>query len=152
MRSLIIGIVGIVLASCNQQASSNDISAKAAFENYVTELNNGNTSKAAAYYDSNDGFHWIERGSVQYETGQEAANALMSLQSSGGQAHMSLSDTRVAKLSQTSALVSSHFDFDMLDMDGKPQFSFNGWMTVGMVKRPDGWKIAGGQTGPGKTE
>jgi len=65
---------------------------------------------------------------------------------------MTLDTIRVAELTETSALLSAHFDFAMMSDDGTPQFSFDGWMTVGMVKRGDNWKIAGGQTGPGSSE
>ena len=65
---------------------------------------------------------------------------------------MTLDTMRVSNLTNDSALLSTHFDFVMRSKDGDTQFSFDGWMTVGMVRREEGWKIAGGQTGPGRTE
>ena len=40
----------------------------------------------------------------------------------------------------------------MFSNDNEEIFSFDGWMTLGMVKRDKGWLIAGGQTGPGGEE
>ncbi len=152
MRFIIVGIIVIILASCGPSKPTSDISAQSAFETYVAALNQGDVVKAASYYDTADGFHWIERGHVQYETGAEAGKALMALQSGGGQSEMTLDNIRVAELTQNSALISSHFDFVMTSESGELQFAFDGWMTVGMVKREDGWKIAGGQTGPGLSD
>ncbi|MDB2437506.1 nuclear transport factor 2 family protein [Hellea sp.] len=152
MRVLLLGLTGLYLASCGQASTPRAMSAQEAFETYVAALNAGDIATAAAYYDRADGFHWIERGHVQYETGEDAANSLLALQANGGTSEMTLDTLRVSKLTNDSALISTHFDFEMRSDNGTPQFSFDGWMTVGMVRRSEGWKIAGGQTGPGKTE
>jgi hypothetical protein len=115
-------------------------------------LNAGDTDKAAAMYDTTDGFHWIERGIIQYENGADAAASLRALSETGGRSNMTIDSVRVAELGDTSALVSAHFDFVMFSEENEEAFSFDGWMTVGMIKREEGWRIAGGQTGPGSDE
>ena len=151
MRTLLICAFSLFLAACGKASTTSYATPEQAFEDYVAALNNGDAAKAADYYDTADGFHWIERGHVQYETGEEAASSLRALQSSGGQSEMTLDTMRVSNLTNDSALLSTHFDFVVRSKDGDTQFSFDGWMTVGMVRREEGWKIAGGQTGPGKT-
>ncbi len=150
MRFITILTMALTLASCSQTKNDTASEAKAAFGVYVDALNNGDTDVAAAMYDDEMGFHWIERGGVQYDNGADAAASLKALSQSGGIARMTADNIRVAKMGDRSALVSAHFDYAMLSEDGEKQFAFDGWMTVGMVKRPGGWKIAGGQTGPGK--
>jgi len=151
MRVFIPLFATVLLIACTQQPTKPDVSAQSAFESYVEALNAGETDTAANYYDTADGFHWIERGGIQYENGSDAANSLRDLQSTAS-SKMTLDNIRVAELSATSALISTHFDFTMLSAANEPQFSFDGWMTVGMVYREGGWKIAGGQTGPGNSE
>ena len=65
---------------------------------------------------------------------------------------MTVTDMRVAEMADDAALVSAQFEFTMLSDSGERQFGFDGWMTVGMVKRAQGWRIAGGQTGPVQDE
>lgn len=152
MRLILLAFLTTTLIACSQTTTDPAKEARAAFEEYVAALNSGDIDKAAAMYDSGDGFHWIERGGVQYDKGEKAAASLRSLSASGGKSEMKTDDVRVASMGDSSALVSAHFDYAMLDDTGKEQFSFDGWMTIGMVKRANGWKIVGGQTGPGKTQ
>jgi len=84
LRIYLLCLIGIILASCAPVQAPSSTSAQQAFENYVVALNDGDVAKAATYYDTADGFHWIERGHVQYETGADAANALKTLQTRGG--------------------------------------------------------------------
>jgi len=150
MRLMAILMAALTLVSCSQKNSDTAAEAKAAFGTYVKALNDGDINLAVAMYDDEIGFHWIERGEVQYDKGADAAASLKALSQSGGKAMMTADNVRVAAMENGSALVSAHFDYAMLDEEGEQQFAFDGWMTVGMVKRADGWKIAGGQTGPGK--
>ena len=152
IRVIFTSLSALILVSCSQTPLKPHVSAATAFEAYVAALNDGDIAKASSFYDTADGFHWIERGRVQYETGLEAANALKSLQSGSGKSKMTIDTLRVAELSDNAALLSTHFDFARLSETGVTEFSFGGWMTVGMVRRADGWKIAGGQTGPDSLE
>ena len=149
MRFIIVTGLACIIAACNSEPVDTRAQAHRAFETYIEALNRGDTETAASMYDNNEGFHWIERGGVQYESGAEAADSLRALSANGGRSNMSVDNIRVAVLADGAALVSGHFDFTMLSSDGEPQFSFDGWMTVGMVKRAGAWRIAGGQTGPG---
>ncbi|WP_162789542.1 nuclear transport factor 2 family protein [Altererythrobacter sp. ZODW24] len=151
MRAFAILMASLALSACSVQKLDSADEAKAAFESYISALNNGDTEAAAAVYDSGPGFHWIERGGVQYASGAAAANSLRELAKSSGESTMTIEDVQVASMSADSALVSAHFEYVMEGAAGEQGFSFDGWMTVGMVKREDGWKIAGGQTGPGKS-
>lgn len=152
MKSIALIFSCVVLTACNPAQSDNKAEARAAFEAYAEALNTGDIEVAAAMYDTEAGFHWVERGDIQYATGAEAAASLRGLSGGDGQPHMTLDRIQVADLGEEAALVSAHFDFAMLSTDGAEQFSFDGWMTVGMVKRADGWRIAGGQVGPGLAE
>jgi len=139
-----------MLVSCTAQESNPAQDAQAAFDQYVAAVNAGDSAAIARMYDTNPGFHWVERGGVQYTSGKEATASFEELVASGATPQMTTDDMQIAVLSDSSALVSAHFDLAMLDEAGAEQFAFDGWMTVGMVKRDEGWKIAGGQTGPGK--
>lgn len=149
MRLAAFIVMAFAFVSCSDRKIDTAPEAKAAFEAYVGALNKGDIAVAAAMYDAEEGFHWIERGQVQYESGEEAAASLKSLVANGSAIEMTLGTVRVAELTAGSALVSAQFSFAMSAENGDPQFSFDGWMTVGMVKRTDGWRIAGGQSGPG---
>ncbi len=139
------------MSACEPERSVADSTAeaKAAFQAYVDAINTGDIESASAMYDNEDGFHWVERGGVQYARGEDAAESLRTLTSSGGVPRMSIDDIHAAHLDKGAALVSAHFDFSMLSDAGEVQFSFDGWMTVGMVMRSGVWRIAGGQVGPG---
>lgn len=152
MRTTFICLTALFLTSCGNNVSLSSTTSQEAFESYVTALNAGDTDKAASYYDTSEGFHWVERGHIQYDSGSEAADALKGFQSNGDRSEMTLDNMRVAELSKDSTLISTHFDFTMYNDTDEALFSFDGWMTVGMVKRGTDWKIAGGQTGPGKSE
>lgn len=65
---------------------------------------------------------------------------------------MTTDNMQLAVLGDGRALISAHFEMALLDKAEAEQFPFDGWVTVGMVKRDDGWKIAGGQTGPGEED
>lgn len=156
MRNLGMILLCLVLVACVQAVpkADSDSAAKAvdAFEAYVDALNAGDIETAAAIYDLSPGFHWIERGGVQYETGAEAARALKSLSANAGLSRMTVNTVKVSELAEGAVLLSAQFDFAMLSEAGDEQFSFDGWMTVGMAKRDGGWRIAGGQTGAGHRE
>lgn len=145
-------ILSLLLVACSETRTNTAAEAQAAFEAYVDALNKGNIDTAAQIYDLSPGFHWIERGGIQYDTGAAAAASLKSLSENGGSSKMTLDNLKVVKLAEDAALVSSHFNFVMFSKTGEEQFSFDGWMTVGMAKRNSGWKIAGGQTGPGESQ
>lgn len=151
MRFMMIFLM-IALAACSPANGDAEISAEAAFADYVAALNNGDIEVAASIYDDADGFHWIERGAVQYASGAEAAKSLKASLQSGGKVRMRTDNVHVAEMGTDSALLSAHFEYTMLDEADIALFSFDGWMTVGMVKREDGWKIVGGQTGSGKAD
>ena len=78
MRTLLICAFSLFLAACGKASTTSYATPEQAFEDYVAALNNGDAAKAADYYDTADGFHWIERGHVQYETGEEAASSIKS--------------------------------------------------------------------------
>jgi len=150
MKSLALVITALMLASCGAPEGNPAQEAEAAFDQYVAAINAGDTSAIASMYDTNPGFHWVERGGVQYTSGKEATASFEELLASGMEPRMTIDNMQIAVLGDSSALVSTHFDLAMHDAAGAEQFAFDGWMTVGMVKRDDGWKIAGGQTGPGE--
>ncbi len=152
MRILATAASALLLVNCAPQQSipATESEAEAAFDQYVEAVNSGQSSAVAAMYDDNPGFHWVERGGVQYTSGDEAAASFEELVASGMEPRMTTDTMQVSILGERSALVSAHFDLAMFDASGAEQFAFDGWMTVGMVKREDGWKIAGGQTGPGE--
>lgn len=152
MKSFMLSGFLLLTTACGGQSINTEQEAAAAFEAYVEALNSDNVSVAASMYDREDGFHWIERGRVQYESGADAAASLQSLTQAGGTSQMTVDSIHVAEMAEGAALVSAHFDFVMLSSEGQQQFAFDGWMTVGMVKRAEGWRIVGGQTGPGLSE
>jgi len=166
MRHIVIGTVAVLCVSCgpapapsstastsasSSAPASSGPTAQAALEAYVAALNDGDIAIAGNYYDRADGFHWVERGQIFYESGADAASALQAVGTTGV-SKMTLDSIRVSEMTADSALISTHFDFVMSSETGERQFAFDGWMTVGMVRRDDGWKIAGGQTGPGRLE
>jgi len=151
MRIFALILAIYVLSSCSATKMDTAAEAQAAFEAYVVAINAGDTETAAAMYDDAEGFHWVERGAVQYDGSEKAAASLKAVSEMDGNPRMNLNDIRVAKMDEGSALVSAHFDYAMFDEYEAPIFAFDGWMTVGMVKRGNDWKIVGGQTGPGKS-
>ncbi len=116
---------------------------------YVEAINIGDIKTAAAMYDHSVGFHWVERGGVQYEDAQAAAASLQGLVIPGTTILMTTDQHHIAPMGPGAALVSSHFDFSMQYPDNQNGFAFDGWMTIGLVKRQGKWRIAGGQVGPG---
>lgn len=123
--------------------------AEAAYRGFVAAINAGDYDAAAAIYGDGPGFHWIERGGVQYDSGADAAASLKSLGAGGGRIAIDLGEMHTAALGKAAALVSVHFTLRALTAAGEESFAFDGWTTVGMRNGPDGWRIVGGQTGPG---
>lgn len=152
LKSFMLSGFLLLIAACSGPSINTEQEAASAFEAYVEALNSDDVSVAASMYDREDGFHWIERGGVQYESGADAAASLQSLTQTGGKSQMTVDSIHVAEMAEGAALVSAHFDFVMLSSEGQQQFAFDGWITVGMVKRAEGWRIVGGQTGPGLSE
>ncbi len=150
MKRLIGTAIALFVAGCAPQAGDPAQEAKSAFGQYVAAINAGDSAAISDMYDDNPGFHWVERGGVQYSTREQATASFEELVNSGSKPHMTIDDMQVAVLGDDSALVSTHFDLALRDATGAEQFAFDGWMTVGMVRRESGWKIAGGQTGPGE--
>ncbi len=151
MRLGLLLVLLVSMSACEPMSSATDSTteAKAAFQAYVDAINNGDIESASVMYDVEEGFHWVERGGLQYARGEDAAESLRTLTSNGGVPRMSIDDIHAAHLSKGAALVSAHFDFSVLSDTGEERFSFDGWMTVGMAMRSGGWRIAGGQSGPG---
>lgn len=152
---LLTGSLG--LSGCTRSAPGpelNDEQVKAevrgAFDAYVADLNRGDYAQAALIYERGQNFHWIERGGIQYASGAEAAASLQSFEGQGVTPRMTNDEMHVAYLSPGSALVSTHFTFEMMEAGGETRFAFNGWMSVAMVKRQNRWLFAAGQVGPGR--
>ena len=152
-RGTIFLAVALILTACSKQTPVEDDAAQGAqqaFEDYIASINAGDTDKAAQIYDRAEGFRWVERGDVQYASGNEAAASLKESFPAGSRVAMEIDEMHSAEMGPDAALLSAHYTFSAFNQDGTPQYSFDGWMTVGMVKRAEGWRIAGGQTGPGE--
>jgi len=144
---------GLLLVGCVENGSGyvdDDVKAEAAgaFARYADAINESDYEVAAAFYDDDADFHWIDRGALQYDSSQAAAASLRGFAQPGMKAVFTLEDPYVGDLSRESVLLSVRYRFDQQTEEGEAVFGFDGWMTVGMVKRDDGWKIAGGQAGP----
>ena len=126
--------------------------AEQAFEGFVAAINSGDTATAATIYDRSDGFRWVEGGVVQYASGDEAAASLKQNFPAGSRMLLVVDEMHSAALGPDSALLSAHYTMTALNPNGSEQFSFDGWMTMGMAKRAEGWRIVGGQAGPGSPQ
>ncbi|MFK7828731.1 MAG: hypothetical protein AB8B57_03020 [Congregibacter sp.] len=146
MRLLGLLAAMLLMVSCGDAQADTRAEAEAAFRSYVDAVSTGKSEFAASMYEDAPGFHWVEQGAIQYESADEAAASLLAISESGAAPRMTVNILRVAELGDGAALVSAQFDFDLLSDTGDSLFSFGGWMTVGMVKRTGGWRIAGGQT------
>lgn len=152
MRRLTLFATFALLASACSAAATPTESAQAAFEAYVAAINAGDVERAADFYDDDPDFHWVERGEVQYRSAEEAAESLAGLTSYGGTPEMTVDQVLVVDLDDNAAFLTAHFEFAMIGPDDATLFQFGGWMSVAMVKRDDGWKIAAGQSGPDKAD
>ncbi len=149
MKPLALAAAFASLAACASTTADPAAGASAAFDAYVAAINAGDTEKAVSFYDDEPGFYWVEHGHIRYRSAGEAADSLRAMASQPGTAKMTINDILVAEMGADAALVSAHFDYGMLDEAGKTIWRSGGWMSLGMVKRENGWKIAAGQTGPG---
>lgn len=151
MRLLCLIILATGLAACTNHAETKPApltvrqEAASAFNAYVEALNNNDLETARAFYDREDGFHWVDRGAVTYETGEEAANALQPYQDATSKSVMTIEDMHVAALGPDAAFVTVKFRFSIF-MPGDNFMEIPGLMSVGMVRREDGWKMAAGMT------
>ena len=122
--------------------------ARAALLAYAAAINEGDVDKAGEIYDRDADFHWIDRGVIQYQDGEAAAESLRGLIAPGATATMTFGEIRTADLAPGAVLVSARYNYEMSYAGDDEGFSFGGWMTLAMVKRENGWRIAGGQAGP----
>lgn len=122
--------------------------AELALNAYVDAINRGDTTAAGAFYDRDADFHWIDQGKVQYRSAEQAIQSLQSVSSQGSRSVFTLEDPIVAELGDQSAITSVQYSFEVRSAEGASLFGWQGWMTIGWVKRDDGWKIAAGQAGP----
>ncbi len=158
MKNTMIALSLLWIAGCSNpvevragyDAQSVKDEARATLIAYSEALSNGDIEKAAAYYDRDTDFHWIERGGVQYKSGEEAAASLKSLIVPGAKAKLTFDEIHIADLGPTSALVSTHFIYEMDYENNQQDFSFDGWMSIALTKRQQGWRFAAGQVGPGR--
>lgn len=156
MKNLIYIFVFTLIHGCSapgDAARDQNINVKTEASNallaYGEAISVGDIDLAVSYYDRDSDFHWIERGGVQYESADAAADSLKALIVPGAAAKLTFDNIIVTDLSGNVAFVSAHFDYQMSYTGDQPGFSFDGWMSVGMVKRSGGWRIAAGQVGPG---
>ncbi|WDI32251.1 nuclear transport factor 2 family protein [Hyphococcus flavus] len=146
----VVALVFMLSSACAEadSAGADKQAARDALIAFADAINAGDIEKAGAIYDRDAGFHWIDRGTVQYESGEAAAQSLNALMAEGANATMTFEDILLTDLTPGAVLVSAKYQYDIRYTDDRQGFAFGGWMTLAMVKRDDGWKIAGGQAGP----
>lgn len=148
MRLLPILLTPALLAGCAPSVEAPDPvavqkEAADAFQAYVKALNEGDLETARSFYDDADGFHWIERKKLTSENGPEMAAGLADFTEGPGKSIMTIEDMRVAALGPDAAFVSAKYVFTVI-MPGGGFFEVEGWMSTGLVRREDGWKLAAG--------
>ena len=122
--------------------------AHAAFDAYVLAINAGDLATAAMFYDDDPDFHWIDRGILQYDSADAAQASLKNSSPPGSAVTFSYDEIYVADLSDHAAMLTVRYTYDVSFENGGKGYGWQGWMTLAMVKRENGWKIAGGQAGP----
>ncbi len=150
MRNGLFALAGMVCVACTQSAPVPDEAsvrkeAANAYLAYVKALNEGDLETARAFYDDGEGFHWLEKKKIAHETGQDAAMSLSDFTAGPGKSVMTIEDMRVAAMGHDAAFVSARYKFTAF-LPGGASFDVPGWMTVGMVRKEDSWKIAAGLT------
>ena len=132
-----------------QAAASHENEALAAFQDFIGAISAEDAATATAFYDRAPGFHWVENGGLVYADAEAAATSLASVIDLGADLTVTLGDHYVVALGSDAALISAYVVLDAAYPDPQENFSYDGWMTFAMIKRAEGWRIAGGQTGPG---
>lgn len=149
----------IVVAACApvtdfEANASSDVKTdvRSAFDAYVAAINAGDLQKATTYYDNDDDFHWIDQGKLQYASAEAAKESLLNSSPSDSSTQFAYDGVYIADLSANAALVSVRYTYAVSFESDATGYGWEGWMTFAMVKREDGWKIAGGQAGPAAEE
>ncbi len=147
MRKVVFLLVALCLTGCTAATDTSSVEeeVRATLVAYSAAINAGDAAAAGAFYDDEGDFYWVERGRVQYKNADEARESMKNLADSDFDVTIMMTDVKVAPLSSSTAFASGLFETTFAQPDGK-SFGLGGWMTVGMVKREDGWRIAGGHT------
>lgn len=143
-------------ADDNRSAGNNPGAVKAdavaAVREFASAISAGNLERAGKIYDGSGDFYWIDRGRLQYENAAGARNSLLSFAGQDAEISMVLEETHATALGTDAALVSARYSLNVTCPDAAApecqSYGFSGWMTMGMLKRPEGWRIAGGHAGP----
>ncbi|HPE29861.1 MAG TPA: DUF4440 domain-containing protein [Parvularculaceae bacterium] len=156
MRTFFLSAFCFFCASCSgataYDAGKTKAEAAALLADYALAISTGDFDRAASTYDDDEDFHWIDRGMLQYASASDAAASLKSIAQPGMKSVLILEKPVVADLSENAALASVRYRFDQRQENGDPLWGFDAWMTVGLVKRDDGWKIAARQAAPAAAE
>ena len=115
--------------------------AEEAFREYIPSINTDDFQHASRFYSREGPFYWIENGVMQFESAEEATAGLRGLSVAGGQPNLTIRSLRVAPMGKKSALLTAHIDFVMRDRSGTVQFALDRWMTMGMTRGDQGWRI-----------
>ncbi|NVE93402.1 YybH family protein [Altererythrobacter lutimaris] len=145
----------LLLVTCAEEQPSDPATIKsevdAALSAYADAINNGDLESVAALYDDDPDFHWIDQGALQYNSADDAKKSLSALASQGTLPTIIMQKPLIADLGERAAIASVQYRFDMRDPEGNELFGWEGWMTLGFVRREEGWKIASGQAGPSES-
>lgn len=141
-------------ALLDDKAVTGDIKtqARTAFDAYVLAINEGDLETAAAFYDDDPDFHWVDRGILQYDSATAAGDSLKASSPPGSTTAFSYDQLYMADLADNAALLTVRYNYDVSFEGGGEGYGWQGWMTLAMVKRDNGWKIVAGQAGPAAVE
>lgn len=111
---------------------------------FTDRMNEGDLEGAGKLYSDDSSFFWIENGAYRYQKVSDIRASLLTLKNVP-QIKMSLYETHIDVLSPTMASVRTEFSQGLLSEVGKGD-TYGGYMTILIVREPDGWKMRNGHT------
>lgn len=144
-----VALFAVVLASCGPRAltpghaAAIQDSVSTLLADYAGFSSEGDLAGLAELYLDEPGFVWAEDGGIRYRAVAEVRASLESL-SAGMDVTTVLDDTRILPMAPGVAWVTTAFETRVGGAQGG--FSYSGMITMTVVHRDAGWKIAGGHT------
>ena len=149
MRPTFLFIAGIFsMYSCidkelNTQLISTEVTS--AFEAYVEDINDGNTSNIPEYFTDDTAFYWVEDGLLAYENKQAMIESLEAFTANSSDVSMKIEDLRVTPLTSEVATLYAAYVQEIKFASGF-ELNLDGAMTIVLGKEGDTWKFLNGHS------
>lgn len=119
-------------------------SVAALLSDFTGKMNAKDMEGVGKLYSNDSSFYWVEGGLLQYRSVDEVRESLLTLRSIP-EIKLEYYETHIDVLAPTVATVRTEFSQTFMRGVGKGD-TYGGYITMTVVREPDGWKLRNGHT------